>query len=70
MYRHQSDYYRALCSFYSSTMCVQYAVENEELSQHLVAAKDAQRQLTVEVTFTLLCYDQNTQNTVFVVVLT
>lgn len=29
----------------------QYAVENEELSQHLVAAKDAQRQLTAEVTF-------------------
>uniref|UniRef100_A0A8D3CKJ2 Trafficking kinesin-binding protein 1-like n=1 Tax=Scophthalmus maximus TaxID=52904 RepID=A0A8D3CKJ2_SCOMX len=26
-----------------------YAVENEELSQHLVAAKDAQRQLTVEL---------------------
>lgn len=29
---------------------MQYAVENEELSQHLVAAKDAQRQLTAEVT--------------------
>lgn len=28
---------------------VQYAVENEELSQHLLAAKDAQRQLTAEV---------------------
>lgn len=28
---------------------VQYAVENEELSQHLLAAKDAQRQLTTEV---------------------
>ncbi|CAB1320700.1 unnamed protein product [Coregonus sp. 'balchen'] len=27
-----------------------YAVENEELSQHLGAAKDAQRQLTVELT--------------------
>ncbi|KAM4539333.1 trafficking kinesin-binding protein 1 isoform 3-T3 [Odontesthes bonariensis] len=26
-----------------------YAVENEELSQHLIAAKDAQRQLTVEL---------------------
>lgn len=32
----------------------QFAVENEELSQHLVAAKDAQRQLTAEVTSTLL----------------
>lgn len=30
--------------------CLQYAVENEELSQHLAAAKDAQRQLTAEVT--------------------
>lgn len=30
-------------------LCVQYAVENEELTQHLVAAKDAQRQLTAEV---------------------
>lgn len=31
-------------------MCVlQYAVENEELTQHLGAAKDAQRQLTAEV---------------------
>lgn len=30
-------------------MFVQYAVENEELSQHLLAAKDAQRQLTAEV---------------------
>lgn len=28
---------------------MQYAVENEELTQHLVAAKDAQRQLTAEV---------------------
>ncbi|KAM7383933.1 hypothetical protein PAMA_011338 [Pampus argenteus] len=27
-----------------------YAVENEELSQHLIAAKDAQRQLTTEAT--------------------
>ena len=27
----------------------QYAVENEELTQHLGAAKDAQRQLTAEV---------------------
>lgn len=36
----------------------QFAVENEELSQHLVAAKDAQRQLTAEVTFTFLpCID-------------
>lgn len=30
-------------------VCFQYAVENEELTQHLVAAKDAQRQLTAEV---------------------
>lgn len=31
-------------------VCVlQYAVENEELTQHLGAAKDAQRQLTAEV---------------------
>lgn len=29
--------------------CLQYAVENEELTQHLGAAKDAQRQLTAEV---------------------
>lgn len=28
---------------------LQYAVENEELTQHLGAAKDAQRQLTAEV---------------------
>lgn len=33
-------------------------MENEELSQHLVAAKDAQKQLTVEVTSTSLrCSD-------------
>lgn len=29
--------------------CCQYALENEELTQHLGAAKDAQRQLTAEV---------------------
>lgn len=28
----------------------QYALENEELTQHLGAAKDAQRALTAEVT--------------------
>lgn len=34
-------------------LCIlQYAVENEELTQHLGAAKDAQRQLTAEVTAT------------------
>lgn len=30
----------------------QYALENEELTQHLGAAKDAQRALTAEVTCT------------------
>lgn len=30
----------------------QYALENEELTQHLGAAKDAQRALTAEVTYT------------------
>lgn len=30
-------------------VCCQYALENEELTQHLGAAKDAQRQLTAEV---------------------
>lgn len=30
----------------------QYALENEELTQHLGAAKDAQRALTSEVTHT------------------
>lgn len=37
---------------YSSVMFVifQYALENEELTQHLGAAKDAQRALTAEVT--------------------
>lgn len=29
----------------------QYALENEELTQHLGAAKDAQRALTAEVTY-------------------
>lgn len=29
--------------------CSQHALENEELTQHLGAAKDAQRQLTAEV---------------------
>lgn len=33
---------------------LQYAVENEELTQHLSAAKDAQRQLTAEVSLKLL----------------
>lgn len=36
-------------TIYTLYMFVQYAVENEELSQHLLAAKDAQRQLTAEV---------------------
>lgn len=30
-------------------LCSQHALENEELTQHLGAAKDAQRQLTAEV---------------------
>lgn len=30
-------------------LCFQHALENEELTQHLGAAKDAQRQLTAEV---------------------
>lgn len=33
----------------SGLFLFQYAVENEELTQHLGAAKDAQRQLTAEV---------------------
>lgn len=41
----------------------QYALENEELTQHLGAAKDAQRALTSEVTQTQLSlfklYTQN-----------
>lgn len=48
-------------------------MENEELSQHLVAAKDAQRQLTTEVTSTslhcvdhvLACSGFNSKNTYF-----
>lgn len=32
-----------------SSFCWQYAIENEELTQHLRAAKDAQHQLTREV---------------------
>lgn len=39
---------RALLNVWLNVL--QLAVENEELSQHLVAAKDAQRQLTAEVT--------------------
>jgi len=42
----------AACSgrgvFHFLCVCSQYAVENEELTQHLGAAKDAQRQLTAE----------------------
>lgn len=42
--------YRAVVDGVGMWMCIlQYAVENEELTQHLGAAKDAQRQLTAEV---------------------
>lgn len=34
---------------YHFLLCSQHALENEELTQHLGAAKDAQRQLTAEV---------------------
>ncbi|TKS88941.1 Trafficking kinesin-binding protein 1 [Collichthys lucidus] len=40
---------KAKSFFVNSDVYFQYAVENEELSQHLVAAKDAQRQLTAEL---------------------
>lgn len=47
---------------YSCEMFVifQYAVENEELTQHLGAAKDAQRALTAEVTCTHTMYHIST----------
>lgn len=38
--------------FTPALLYLQYAVENEELTQHLGAAKDAQRQLTAEVSQT------------------